>query len=64
MESLLGVRHLTRKDDYMFSFDLKGGFYARGIVLQQRDFLTMNVRGQLYRLARLPMGWSLSPYHF
>jgi hypothetical protein len=64
MESMLGVRHLTRKGDYMFSFDLKDGFYALGIVPELRDFLTINVRGQLYRLARLPMGWSLSPYHF
>jgi hypothetical protein len=63
MESLLGVRHLTRKGDYIFSFDLKDGFYALGIVPQQRDFLTLNVRSQMYRLAGLPMGWSLSPYH-
>jgi hypothetical protein len=64
MESLQGVRHLTRKGDYMFSFDLKDGFYALGIVPEQREFLTVNVRGQLYRLAGLPMGWSLSLYHF
>jgi hypothetical protein len=32
MESLLGVRHLKRKGDYMFSFDRKDGFYALGIV--------------------------------
>jgi hypothetical protein len=32
MESLLGVRHLTRKGKYMFSFDLKDMFYALGIV--------------------------------
>jgi hypothetical protein len=48
----------------MFSFDLKDGFYALGIVPEQRDFLTENFRGQLYRLAGLPMGWSLSHYHF
>jgi hypothetical protein len=64
MEFLLGVGHLTRKGDYMFSFDLKDGFFVLGIVPEQRDFLTVNVRGQLYRLAGLPMGWSLSPYHF
>jgi hypothetical protein len=64
MESLLGVRHLTRKGDYMFSFDLKDGFYATGIVPEQSDFLTVNARGQVYRLDGLPMGWSLSPYHF
>jgi hypothetical protein len=64
MESLLGVRHLTRKGNYMFSFDLKDEFYALGIVPEQIDFLTVNVRGQRYCLAGLPMGWSLSPYHF
>jgi hypothetical protein len=64
MESMLGVRHLTRKGDNMFSFGLKDGFYASAIIPEQRDFLTLNVRGQLYGLAGLPMGWSLSPYHF
>jgi hypothetical protein len=64
MEYVLGVRHLTRKGDYMFSFDLKDVFYALGIVPEQRDFLAVNVRDQLYRLAVLPMGWSLNPYHF
>jgi hypothetical protein len=48
----------------MFSFDLNDGFYALGIVPEERDFLTVHVRGQLYRLVGLPMGWSLSPYHF
>jgi DUF438 domain-containing protein len=47
MESPLGVRHLTRKGDYMFSFDLKDGFNALGTVPEHRDFLTINVRGQL-----------------
>jgi hypothetical protein len=42
--------------DDMFSFDLKDGFYAMGIILEQRDFPIVNVRGQLYRLAFLPMG--------
>jgi hypothetical protein len=45
----------------MVSFDLKDGFCAMAIVLKQRDFRIFNVRGQLYRLARLPMGWSLNP---
>jgi hypothetical protein len=40
----------------MFSFDLKDGFYALGIIPEHRDFLTVNVRGKLYRLASLPMG--------
>jgi hypothetical protein len=31
METLLGVRHITRHGDYMFSFDVQDGFYALGI---------------------------------
>eukprot|EP00873_Tetraselmis_striata_P024520 jgi/Tetstr1/444784/TSEL_032632.t1 len=64
MEALLGVRHLTKKGDYMFSFDLQDGFYALDIAEADRDYFTVDVRGQLYRLAGLPMGWSLSPYYF
>ena len=64
METLLGVKHLTRKGDYMFSFDLQDGFYALGINPADRNYFTVNVRGQLYRLAGLPMGWSLSPFYF
>eukprot|EP00873_Tetraselmis_striata_P036044 jgi/Tetstr1/456308/TSEL_043064.t1 len=40
------------------------GFYALGIAEADRDYFTVDVRGQLYRLAGLPMGWSLSPYYF
>jgi hypothetical protein len=64
METLLGVIHLTRKGDYMFSFDMKDGFFAQGFNPPERDFFTVNVRGHLYRLAGLPMGWSLSPFYF
>eukprot|EP00873_Tetraselmis_striata_P022713 jgi/Tetstr1/442977/TSEL_031037.t1 len=64
METLLGVRHLTKKGDYMFSFDLQDGFYALGIAEADGDYFTVDVRGQLYNLAGLPMGWSLSPYYF
>jgi hypothetical protein len=42
---------------------MKDGLYALGIVPEKRDFLTVNVRGQLYKLAGLPMGWSPSPCH-
>jgi hypothetical protein len=47
----------------MFNFDLQDGFYALGINPSDRDYFTVNVRGQLYRLARLPMGWFLSPFY-
>jgi hypothetical protein len=64
MYELPGVMRLTRKSDYMYRFDMHDGFYALGINLADRDYLTVNVRGQLYRLAGLPMGWSLSPFYF
>eukprot|EP00873_Tetraselmis_striata_P014953 jgi/Tetstr1/435217/TSEL_024136.t1 len=47
METLLGVRHLTKKGDYMFSFDLQDGFYAPGIVEADRDYFTVDVQGPL-----------------
>jgi hypothetical protein len=55
METLLGVKHLTRNGDYIFSLALHDGFYALGINLTALDRFTVNVRGQLYRLAGLPM---------
>eukprot|EP00873_Tetraselmis_striata_P021203 jgi/Tetstr1/441467/TSEL_029712.t1 len=48
----------------MFSFDLQDGFYAMGIAPSDPDYFTVNIRGTLYRLCGLPMGWSLSPYYF
>ena len=64
METLLGVRNLTRKGDYMFIINVQDGFYALGINPVDRDYFTLNLRGQFYKLAGLPMGWSLSPYYF
>eukprot|EP00873_Tetraselmis_striata_P016959 jgi/Tetstr1/437223/TSEL_025953.t1 len=64
MEALVGVRHFTKKGNYMLSFDGQGGLYALGIAEQDRYYSTVDVRGQLYRPAGLPMGWSLSPFYF
>jgi hypothetical protein len=50
------VKHLTKKVDYMFNFDLQDGFYTLGINLAKRDYFAVNVRGQLYRLEGLPKG--------
>jgi hypothetical protein len=46
----------------MFSFDFQDRFDALGINPTDRDRFTVNVRGQLYGLAGLPMGWSPSPF--
>eukprot|EP00873_Tetraselmis_striata_P007383 jgi/Tetstr1/427647/TSEL_017772.t1 len=59
----MGVRHLTAKSACMFSFDLQGS-YAVGIAPSDRDYLTVNIRGTLYRRCGLHMGLSLSPYYF
>jgi hypothetical protein len=64
METLPGVKHMTRNGDYMFSFDMHDGFYALGINPAARDYVTVNERGQLNRLAGLLMGWSLTPFCF
>eukprot|EP00873_Tetraselmis_striata_P005682 jgi/Tetstr1/425946/TSEL_016298.t1 len=60
----MGVRHLTAKGNYKFLFDLQDGFYALGIAPSDREYFTLNIRGTLYRLCGLPMGWSLSSYYF
>jgi hypothetical protein len=64
MEMLMGVKHLTRKGDYMSSFDMQYGFYALGINAPDRDYFTVKVRGQFNKLTGLPMGRLLSPLYF
>ena len=64
LETLKKLRTLARRTDYMFSMDLADGFYSLGIEESARDYFTVCVNGQLWRLASLPMGWCLSPYYF
>lgn len=64
METLKHLRHIARKGDYWISFDLKDGFYALAIAPEDRQYFTVNIRGQLFQLAGLPMGWTLSPWYF
>eukprot|EP00873_Tetraselmis_striata_P046349 jgi/Tetstr1/466613/TSEL_011101.t1 len=63
-ETLSHLRNLARPGDDMLQMDQQDGFYAVGIAPEDRDFFTVDYRGTLYRLAGLPMGWSLSPYYF
>eukprot|EP00873_Tetraselmis_striata_P034839 jgi/Tetstr1/455103/TSEL_041955.t1 len=61
----MGGRRLTKKRGYIFSVDLQDdGFYAWGFVPFDRDYLTVNIRGDSYMLCGLRMGWSPSPYYF
>eukprot|EP00873_Tetraselmis_striata_P021870 jgi/Tetstr1/442134/TSEL_030288.t1 len=53
METLMGVRHLSAKRDYTFSFDLQDGFYALGIAPSDRDYFTVKICGTLYRFLGL-----------
>jgi hypothetical protein len=63
-ETLKKLRNLARRTDYMFSMDVADGFYCLGLEESVRDYFTVSVGGQLWRLAALPMGWCLSPYYF
>lgn len=63
-ETLKRLRYLTRRNDFMFSFDLQDGYYSLGIAEADRDYFTVDIQGTLYRFAALPMGWNASPYYF
>eukprot|EP00873_Tetraselmis_striata_P042077 jgi/Tetstr1/462341/TSEL_007347.t1 len=63
-ETLKHLRHLARAGDWFVSMDLADGYYALGIREEDRDFFTVNYRGELWRLACLPMGWTSLSYYF
>lgn len=74
LETLKRLRYLGRPKDYCFSIDLQDGFYAMGLVPEDRVYMTYEIPESLARscgfrtnyvqLCGLPMGWTLSPYHF
>jgi hypothetical protein len=55
---------MSRPGDYFVSLDLADGYYTLSIQEEDRDFFTLNYRGELWRLAYLPMCWSGSAYYF
>jgi hypothetical protein len=55
---------LSRPGDYFVSLDLADGYYTLGITKEDRDLFTVNYRGELWRLACLPMGLLGSASHF
>jgi hypothetical protein len=58
-ETLKHLRHLSFPGDYYFiSLDILDRYNKKGIGERGRDFFTVNYRGELWRLACLPMGWS------
>jgi hypothetical protein len=57
-------RHLSRPGEYFVSLDIADGYYTLGIKEEDRDFFTVKYRGELWRLACLPMDLSSSAYYF
>ena len=74
LETLKRLRYLGRPGDYCFSIDLQDGFYAMGLVPEDRAYMTFEIpqpladscgfKNTLVQLCGLPMGWTLSPYYF
>ena len=74
LETLKRLRYLGRPGDYCFSIDLQDGFYAMGLVPEDRVYMTFEIpqpladscgfKNTLVQLCGLPMGWTLSPYYF
>jgi hypothetical protein len=55
-ETLKHFRLLSRPGDYFVPLDLTDGYYTLGIREEDRDYFTVNYRGNLWRLACHPMG--------
>jgi hypothetical protein len=55
---------MCRPGDCFVSFDLSDGYCATGIIEEDRHYFTVNYRGDVWRLACLPMSWSGSFYYF
>jgi hypothetical protein len=54
-ETLKYLRHMSRPGRLLVSLDLADGFYTLNIREEDRDFFTVKYRGELLRLAYLPM---------
>eukprot|EP00873_Tetraselmis_striata_P000919 jgi/Tetstr1/421183/TSEL_012225.t1 len=70
METLMGLRHLTKKGYYMFSFGLKDGFYAArrrggrpGLLHSGHPGDTLPPSGAAHGLVPQPV-LLISPYYF
>jgi hypothetical protein len=63
-EKLKHLRHLSRQGDFFVSLDLADGYYTVGMREEDRNFFTVNYKGELWRLACLPMRLPGSAYYF
>jgi hypothetical protein len=55
---------MSRAGNYIVSLDLADDYYTLGIREEDRDFLTVNYRSELWRLACLPVGCQDPPTTF
>ena len=63
-ETLQVLEQLAQAGDWMFSFDLKNGYYHVPIHESYRKFLTFSFEGRLYQFNVLPFGLSTAPLVF
>ena len=67
-ETLKALRTMAKRGEYLFSFDIKDGYYMVSIAEEFADFFTFAVKmdGEIVyvRCRGLAMGWINSPYVF
>jgi len=64
METISQVVHLTKRNDYLTSIDLRDAFLHVPIHPSSRRYLQFQWRGKLYQFKVLPFGLSLAPLIF
>ena len=71
-ETLRALQRLARRGEWMFSWDIKDGYFAVGIRRDHRRYMTFALPPLLgtsgppryYRCAAMPFGWLMAPYVF
>ena len=64
MESLLTVRELLKRGDFMCTIDIKDAYFHIPIHQEFRNYLQFRWKGKLYRFRCLPFGISIAPRVF
>lgn len=63
-ETLRALESLVRPGDWLFSADLKDGYYHIGVHPAHQKFVTTTINGSLYHFVGLPFGLQTAPYLF
>ena len=64
MESILSLRDILKKDDYMIKVDLKDAYLTVPIHTSHRKYLRFSWNGSNYQFKVLPFGLSTAPRIF